>query len=63
MHTEYDTQTVANTLALYGVTRRVRHREALRLVHVLRAPITLALARISVLTLIAGTVSALVFGS
>lgn len=24
MHTEYDTQTVTNTLALYGATRRPR---------------------------------------
>ena len=32
MHTEYDTQTVARTLALYGVKRRVwAHRMAVAL--------------------------------
>lgn len=32
MHTEYDTQTVTNTLALYGVTRRTRVRSAVRFI-------------------------------
>lgn len=63
MHTENDTQTVTNTLALYGVTPRVRHREALRLRHILQADLLRQVARISALALIAGTVSAMVFGS
>lgn len=63
MHTENDTQTVTNTLALYGVTRRVRHREALTLAHVLQAPLTYAMARMGVLAVIAGTVAVWVFGS